>query len=84
MKPKPDLLLQKLFDAVLALHERYGGNTEAARSLWLDVFETTERIHHNQSLGEPDEFERAVMEQIRRFEDAEAARQKFHVVKEGE
>jgi hypothetical protein len=84
MKPKPDLLLQKMFDAALALLERSQGNTEFARRMWMDVFETAERVDHNQSLGEPDELDRAIDEQRQRFEQAEIARQKFQVVKGGD
>jgi hypothetical protein len=73
-----------MFKVALELLERYRGSTEAARSFWLDVFDTAERIHHNQSLGAPTELDQAIDEQRRRFDEAIAARQKFHVVKEGD
>jgi hypothetical protein len=79
-------LSQKIFDAALELLQWAEGDTELARGLWGDAFEEAERIDHNQSLedaaDEPDELVRAYAEQARRFDEAEAKRQKFHVVKE--
>ncbi len=71
----------KIFNAALALIEWAKGNTELARAVWGEAFEEAERIDHNQSLGEPDELDHAVAEQAKRFEQAAAARQKFHIVK---
>ena len=76
-------LSQEMFDAAFALLEWAEGNTELARSIWSEAFEEAERIDHNQSLGEPDERDFAVARMTERFEQAEAARQKFHVVKDG-
>ena len=73
-------LSRTIFNAALALIQWAEGNTELARAEWGDAFEEAERIDHNQSLGEPDELDRAVAEQTQRFEQAAAARQKFRVV----
>jgi hypothetical protein len=73
-------LSRRIFNTALALIQWAKGDTELARAAWGDAFEEAERIDHNQSLGEPDELDRAVAEQTRRFEQAVAARQKFHIV----
>jgi hypothetical protein len=75
-------LSQRIFDAALELLEWAEGNTELARGLWGQAFEEAERIDHNQSLDEPDEWERAELELTRRFDEAAAARKKFHIVKD--
>ena len=59
------------------------GDIGLARSLWDEAFEEAERIDHNQSLGnadDMDEWERAVIDQAERFEQAIEARKKFRVV----
>ena len=74
-------LAKKMFDVAFALIERAEGNIELARGWWNETFEEAERIEHNQSHGEPDEFERAVAEQTERFVKAAEARREFHVIK---
>jgi hypothetical protein len=74
-------LTRQIFDAALSLVEWSEGDIETARRLWSEVFEEVERIDHNQSLGEPDEFDRAVDEQRQRFDQAAEARRKFEVVR---
>jgi hypothetical protein len=76
-------LSQEILDAALTLLEWAEGNTELARGLWNDAFEEAVRIDHNQSLGgSEDEEERAELELTRRFDEAAAARKKFHDVKD--
>jgi hypothetical protein len=70
--------------AALHLIQQMGGNVEGARYLWNAAFEEAERIDHNQSLDDPaddDDWERAVVEQATRFEQARERRQTFRVIK---
>jgi hypothetical protein len=70
--------------AAFHLIEQMEGNVEGARYLWNAAFEEAERIDHNQSLGDPedmDDWERAVVEQATRFDQAAEARKQFRVVK---
>jgi hypothetical protein len=76
------VLIRKILDTALELLEWAEGNTELARGLWGYAFEEAERVEHNQSLGEPDELDQAASEQIRRFDQAIAARQKFKIVED--
>jgi hypothetical protein len=79
MSTAKDLAAQ-IFDVAFALIEGAEGDIELARRSWSEAFEEAERIDHNQSMGEPDETERAIAEQAERFERAEEARAKFRVV----
>ena len=66
--------------AAFALVEWAEGDVETARQAWNEAFEEAERINHNQSMGEPDELDRAIAEQAERFDRAEEARKKFRIV----
>jgi hypothetical protein len=73
-KPTP---ARQLFDAAFALIERADGDIEFARVLWDRAFEEAEELDRIQSLGEMDDWERAVFEQGERFERAIEARKEF-------
>jgi hypothetical protein len=84
MDDQADKIMRQIFDAAFALIERMDGDIEGARDLWNKAFEEAERIDHNQSLGDVDDmddWERAIVEQTNRFEQAIEARKQFHVVK---
>jgi hypothetical protein len=73
--------LRQIFDAAFALIERTDGDIEFARHLWDEAFEEAERIDHNQSLDDDmEDWERAVVEQTARHEQAIEARKQFLVV----
>ena len=73
-------LASQMFDAAFSLIEWAEGDVESARHAWNEAFEEAERVDHNQSMGEPDELDRAVAEQAEWLDRAAEARRKFRIV----
>jgi hypothetical protein len=75
---------QNLIDAARSLMARVDGDVELARGLWQDAFTEAERIEHNLLCELESEMqedgERAVLDQIKRFDQALDARRQFRVV----
>src|SRR5262249_2088854 len=76
---------REMIDAAFSLIERVGGNIELARGIWEDAFTEAERIDHNQQMeigaDLMDDWERATINQVKRYDQALEARSKFHIVK---
>jgi hypothetical protein len=66
--------------AAVTLIQAVDGDIELARRIWNDIFEEAERIDHNQTAGDEDEWERAVREQAERFDQAVQRRANMNIV----
>lgn len=77
----PARLFRKIIKTALSLIEAADGDVECARGASAEAFEDASRFAHDQTiLGEPDELDKAVMEQVRRLDQAAEARKTFRII----